>query len=60
MATIPTNKVGMHRQGVTQNARVCGQCGVLVAQEHVARHIAWHAQAAWTQVTVADDGTGAN
>jgi hypothetical protein len=57
MATLPTNQIGMRRQPNDANERVCGQCGCLVAVEHVARHIAWHG-AAWASPVVTADNSG--
>jgi hypothetical protein len=57
MAALPTDKIGMRRTGSYETDRVCGQCGAVVAFEHVNRHILWHA-AAWASPVVTTDASG--
>jgi transcription initiation factor TFIIIB Brf1 subunit/transcription initiation factor TFIIB len=50
MPTVPAGKIQLHRK-VNRDDFVCGTCGCVVAEEHIAVHEAFHA-AVWTQATV--------
>jgi transcription initiation factor TFIIIB Brf1 subunit/transcription initiation factor TFIIB len=56
MAVVPNNKIQVNNSGQVDREQdvqiVCGTCGCVVAAEHTAKHIAWHANAAWPQATV--------
>jgi hypothetical protein len=45
MTAVPTGEIRQKSANPYVWADVCGTCGAIVAPEHIARHIAWHAQA---------------
>ncbi|MEA2521533.1 MAG: hypothetical protein QOI81_1179 [Actinomycetota bacterium] len=54
---VAAGKIALHQDNLGPgNQQACGTCGAVVAYAHVARHIAWHAQAAWAQATVTSQG----
>ena len=48
MPATPTGRVEGRPPDRYATERVCGTCGCIVAVDNVAKHIAWHAQAAAT------------
>lgn len=44
MPAVPAGRIEF-RQSPRIGNRVCGTCGALIAEEHIARHIDWHALA---------------
>jgi len=45
MTAVPTGQI-QFKNTPRVGQRVCGTCGSLVAEEHIQRHIDWHAQTA--------------
>jgi transcription initiation factor TFIIIB Brf1 subunit/transcription initiation factor TFIIB len=64
MAVIPTNKIAVNNTTRTANTPqgviVCGNCGCVIAAEHVDRHITWENSAKAATVVTATLPTGWN